>query len=182
MTEVRVLQSDLPSLQTFSLPLGWVSTAAFLGRHVWSTRLQLLLFPLNPSEHRGQAQVPFSSTSLKTLARIALPSSLSWSVSGWNLLSQAAAWVPELWEEPSAPKMSQGGVTRMGVTSGDILPLPYWHPAPLLCHCPASAGSSLPLAHSLHFCWGFHQIIINNNKVAWVSCAGRHESGHHKRK
>lgn len=74
-----------------------------------------------------------------------------WQVSGWNLLSQAGhnQEKSQQRESSSAPKVPQGGVTRIATTCHS------W--ASVLHPCCATTqllqDSHKPLAHSLHF-WG----------------------------
>lgn len=107
MSEVRVLQPDLPSLQTSSLPLGQLSAAASLGRYVWRTPPQLLLFPLKlPSLAQmtsSNALLLYLPDDSLFLTRPALPSSLSCTLTSLRL-------------EPAEPSRGMGARTGRGAS------------------------------------------------------------------
>lgn len=104
--------------------------------------------------------MPFCSTSLMTPSfwqgqPFPALSPARWQVSGWNLLSQAGAWVPELGEEPAERKdICLQGASGWCDAAGGQPPLLCWCPAPCCATAQPLQDAHMALAHSLHFCWG----------------------------
>lgn len=114
---------------------------------------------MTPSFWQGQ---PFPALSLAC-----------WEVSGWNLLSQAGAWVLELREEPA----ERNDLCPEGVS---VWCDPYGDNLPHLCGCPAPCCATAQLlpdahmlqAHSSHFCWGLcfaRRVLVSATRLPMLS-------------